>query len=422
MADLPSVGDTANPGANGDLPAKPEAERPHVLIADDDANTRVHLVRLLSERYNVKAVANGQAAMETIKQRTPDLILAGIMMPEMDGFVLRNTLRSDPKTKTIPVILLSARAGEESRAGGMQHGADDYLTKPFSARELLARVQTHLEMSQIRNRAEDVLRRQRERIDLVAEAADVGFWFCDLPFDKLIWDNRVKNHFWLRPESEVTIDTFYERLHPDDRERTRQTIEASISDRLPYDIEYRTVSPEGRQKWIRAIGRTFYDQDMRPKSFDGVTQDITESKQDKEKEQRITKEMVAATAKFRDVFEQSSVFAGIMTLDGIVIDANRLSLEACGYRSQDVLGRYFWETGWWHRSKQVQDKIRAGVQQASLGKAYVETLPYFWADGTERLVDFGLYPILDPAGKVIFLHPTGIDITERARRRRIAKK
>jgi PAS domain S-box-containing protein len=243
----------------------------------------------------------------------------------------------------------------------------------------------------------------------------VGFWFCDLPFDKLMWDNRVKEHFWLPPETNVTIETFYERLHPDDRERTRRTIEAAITSKFPYDIEYRTISADGREKWIRAIGRTFYDQEMRPKTFDGVTLDITERKRDEERERRITAETIAATAKFRAVFEQSSVFAGIMTLDGKIIDANRLCLDACGYRPDEVIGQLFWNTGWWRNSKAIQEKIRMGIERAARGIPYMDTLVYHWADGTERIVDFGLYPILDPDGNVIFLHPTGIDITERTR-------
>jgi signal transduction histidine kinase len=113
---------------------------------------------------------------------------------------------------------------------------------------------------------------------MVARTAQVGFWFCDLPFAKLIWDNIVKEHFWLPPDAEVTIETFYERLHPDDRERTRQTIAESNAKDLPYDIEYRTVSSDGRQKWIRAVGRTFYDPAGEPKRFDGLTLDITERK------------------------------------------------------------------------------------------------------------------------------------------------
>jgi PAS domain S-box-containing protein len=127
---------------------------------------------------------------------------------------------------------------------------------------------------------------------------------------------------------------------------------------------------------------------------------------------RMTDEATAATAKFRAVFEQTTVFAGIMTLDGTVIDINRLSLEACGYRAEDVLGKLFWETGWWRNFQESRDKIRAATPQAVQGIPYRETLLYSWADGSEHSVAFSLHPIRDHEGKVLFLHPTGIDITD----------
>jgi PAS domain S-box-containing protein len=130
--------------------------------------------------------------------------------------------------------------------------------------------------------AEADLRESKARFDLVKNSAKVGFWFCNLPFDKLNWDNRVKEHFWLPPDAEVTIDTFYEQLHPDDRERTRQAIDESIANRTQYEIEYRTLSSNGREKWIRATGRTFYDAQGRPIHFDGVTIDVTERRRNEE--------------------------------------------------------------------------------------------------------------------------------------------
>jgi PAS domain S-box-containing protein len=130
-----------------------------------------------------------------------------------------------------------------------------------------------------RKQTQQALREQQERAEFVADASDVGFWFCDLPFDKLAWDKRVKNHFWLPPDADVTIHTFYERLHPEDREPTRRAMERSITNNTQYDVEYRTVAPDGRQNWIRAIGRTFYDAAGQPTRFDGVTLNVTDRKQ-----------------------------------------------------------------------------------------------------------------------------------------------
>jgi PAS domain S-box-containing protein len=130
--------------------------------------------------------------------------------------------------------------------------------------------------------AENQIREQRERFEFATNAAQIGYWFCDLPFDKLVWDARVKEHFWLPPDADADINLFYERLHPEDREPTRRAIEDSIANHTGYDIEYRTVSPEGRQKWIHATGRTAYDANAKPIWFDGVTQDVTALKQTRE--------------------------------------------------------------------------------------------------------------------------------------------
>ncbi|MCP6762312.1 MAG: ATP-binding protein [Fischerella sp. CENA71] len=122
----------------------------HILLVDDNADMRDYLKRLLSKRWQVTAVANGAAALNAIAQQLPDLVLTDVMMPEVDGFQLLSALRTDPKTKGIPIILLSARAGEEAAIEGLQAGADDYLIKPFSAQELVARIDSHLQMVRLR--------------------------------------------------------------------------------------------------------------------------------------------------------------------------------------------------------------------------------------------------------------------------------
>ena len=116
-------------------------------------------------------------------------------------------------------------------------------------------------------------------------AVEVGSWYCDLPFDELIWSDKVKEHFWLPPSARVTIDLFYERLHPLDRETVRAAIERSIADHTPYDIEYRTLCPPdgprpGDIRWVRAIGYTAYDATGKPMRFDGITVDVTAPKRD----------------------------------------------------------------------------------------------------------------------------------------------
>lgn len=124
-----------------------------ILLADDNADMRDYVKRLLQDHYLVETVADGVAALESIQQQRPDLLLTDIMMPRLNGLALLQQLRSSLSTQDLPIILLSARAGEESRIEGLQAKADDYLIKPFSSRELLARVEACLKMAQIRQEA-----------------------------------------------------------------------------------------------------------------------------------------------------------------------------------------------------------------------------------------------------------------------------
>jgi signal transduction histidine kinase/ActR/RegA family two-component response regulator len=122
----------------------------HVLVADDNTDMRNYLVRLLHQRWHVTAVGNGREALDAAMQHKPDLIISDVMMPQLDGFGLLSALRANESLHDIPVLLLSARAGEESRIEGLNAGADDYLVKPFSARELLTRVDSQLVRARIR--------------------------------------------------------------------------------------------------------------------------------------------------------------------------------------------------------------------------------------------------------------------------------
>jgi len=139
--------------------------RARILIADDNADMRQYLTRLLAAHYHVETAADGKAAISSVREHAPDLVLSDVMMPEMDGFELLKELRADEKTRAIPVVLLSARAGEESRVEGMQAGADDYLVKPFSARELLARIGARLEIARLQKHAEIQLRANQAELE-----------------------------------------------------------------------------------------------------------------------------------------------------------------------------------------------------------------------------------------------------------------
>ncbi len=143
-----------------------EDPRSRILLADDNSDMREYVRRLLAPKFDVVAVADGEAALGLARYEKFDLVLSDVMMSKLDGFGLLRALRADERTVTIPVILLSARAGEESRVEGLGAGADDYLVKPFSARELLARVESHLNLQRLRRESEaavmELMVRERE--------------------------------------------------------------------------------------------------------------------------------------------------------------------------------------------------------------------------------------------------------------------
>ncbi len=151
-------------------PVETAETAPRVLVADDNADMRDYLGRILGDAYRVETVGDGRAALNRIRTSPPDLVLTDVMMPALDGFGLLAAIRADDQTRAIPVILLSARAGEEARIEGLTAGADEYLVKPFSARELLASVAVQLERARGQRDAERTLRLRGDQYEALLSA------------------------------------------------------------------------------------------------------------------------------------------------------------------------------------------------------------------------------------------------------------
>jgi PAS domain S-box-containing protein len=153
------VRDIDQPGEVLDLPAGSR-----VLLADDNADMREYIRRLFGGNCEVRAVADGLVALKEISERRPSLVLADDMMPGLNGYELLRQIRAQASMRDIPVILLSARADEQSRIKGLEAGADDYLIKPFSARELIARVKANLRLADVRSKAIAAIRESEQRL------------------------------------------------------------------------------------------------------------------------------------------------------------------------------------------------------------------------------------------------------------------
>jgi len=168
-----------------------------VVVADDNADMRDYVTRLLANDYQVEAVADGEAALAAVRANRPDLVLTDVMMPRLDGFGLLAELRRG--ACDVPVVMLSARAGEEARVEGLEAGADDYLVKPFSARELLARVRSQIELSRARRQAA----RQRRDLHALFEQAPMPIALLTGPTHVVELANPLACRLWSRTHDEL---------------------------------------------------------------------------------------------------------------------------------------------------------------------------------------------------------------------------
>jgi PAS domain S-box-containing protein len=306
-----------------DLPPRTgdETARGRVLVADDNADMREYVVRLLHPRYEVAAVADGDQALAAARAYPPDLVLTDVMMPGLDGFELLRELRANPSTSTIPVILLSARAGEESRVEGLDAGADDYLVKPFSARELLARVTSHLEMGRLRRQATERERRlraeveeSRRRLESILDSISDSFVILD-PAWRVIYVNQKASEFAQRPKETLVGKVFWEEFPATLGSRFETELHRAMAEQTPVHFEY-FYGP-----WDRWFEHHVYP------SSEGVTlfsSDITSR--------------IQAEDLFRTL-SHSSLIGMFIVQDGLFQFGNPQFEQCTGYRQEEVIGK-----------------------------------------------------------------------------------
>jgi PAS domain S-box-containing protein len=213
--------------------------------------------------------------------------------------------------------------------------------------------------------------------------------------------------------AEEMIGTSIMRLIPTNRQQEEQEILARIrrGERLEHFETVRRAK-DGRELNVSIAVSPIKDAAGRVIGASKVARDITERKNAAERERHLLTEAATANNKFRAFFDQGPLFAGIMALDGKIIEANRLSLEACGYTKEQVVGKSFWDCPWWSQSEKLVEQVKLAVSRAAAGQKFDADMPYFVADGSQRIVRLVVIPIKDETGRVVFLAPTGSDITD----------
>ena len=268
----PQGGDTDAAGA-----ALNPARGARVLLADDNADMRSYVARLLGTHLEVEAVSNGVEALAAIRRQRPDLVLTDVMMPQLDGFGLLREIRNDAQLRDLSVIMLSARVGEESRIEGVSAGADDYLIKPFSARELIARVNANLQLLRIRREATAALLESEARFRNMADHAPVMMWVTDAR-GNCTYLNRAWLAFTGQTEADALGTGWLDATHPEDECATRRTFEAANATHSQLHLEYRLRRYDGEYRWVTDAAAPRYSGSGEYLGYIGSVIDITEHK------------------------------------------------------------------------------------------------------------------------------------------------
>ncbi len=264
----------------GAAPSAVEAagsSRSRVLLVDDNADMRAYVHRLLEARYEVVAVADGKAALRELRRDRPDLVLSDVMMPRLDGFGLLREIRGDPALRGLPVILLSARAGEEAQVEGLETGADDYVVKPFSAQELLARIGANLSLARLRRETAEALRESEDRYRALIELSP-QFVFMASPDGAITFVNQYAQDFTGHSLDQLQGSGWVECIRPGDRERISSRWRKAIQDASEYKIEIPFRYNDGTCRWLDTRSVPVRGESGQVLYWIGIAIDITDRK------------------------------------------------------------------------------------------------------------------------------------------------
>jgi PAS domain S-box-containing protein len=336
--------------AQAENPAGGPAARPRIVVADDNADMRGYVAGLLAPSSRVEAVGDGLEALAAIRREPPDLLLADVMMPRLDGLELLRTIRADPALRSLPVIFVSARAGDDARVAGVEAGADDYLVKPFGARELLARVGAVLELARVRRTSEARLAQaNRDLGDRVAEletllaVIPVGI---GIALDRECRTVQVNPAFAttlrLRPGQNASMTapdgerpTGFRILDMNGRELPGHELplqQAARLGRTVNDLELDIVHDDGRIVRLLEYASPLLDDQGEPRGAVGAFVDITDRRRAEVRDSFL----IALDAALRDSDDPATIMASACRLLGTRLDADR-----CAYADVEADGDHF---------------------------------------------------------------------------------
>lgn len=266
-------------------------DAPLILVVEDDKFMRIQLRRAMEQvGYQVAEASDGEEGLATYIRLKPDIVLLDALMPVMDGFTCCTQLQSLPGGDRIPVLMITALEDRESVDRAFEAGAIDYITKPIHWAVLRQRVRRLLQASgaleELRQQTERA-QLSEERLRLALEAAHMGTWDWDILSDEVIHSVTTEAIHGLTPGAfEGTFESFLQSLHPEDLEWVTQALRSTLEEGADYNIEFRTIWPDGSIHWVASKGQVYYDNLGKAVRMTGINMDITDRKQAQEELQR----------------------------------------------------------------------------------------------------------------------------------------
>jgi len=344
-------------------------EAAHILLADDNADMRDYIGRLFAGRHRVEAVPDGQAALEAMRARRPDLVITDLMMPRLDGFGLLRAIRADAQLQDLPVIALSARAGEEASVEGLDAGADDYLVKPFSPRELVARVDANLKLVRLRRQATAELQTSEQRFRALVNASFDVVYRISADWREL---RQLVGRGFLTDTAQPRRDWLDDYLYPEDRPAVNAAIRQAMRDRSMYVMEHRVRRADGTPGWSAARAIPILDEDGQVLEWFGIATDITARKEAEQALQQLNatlEQRVAERTQERDrIWRVSRDMLGVADPQGVWLSVNPAWTQVLGWSEDELVGK----TSEWLEHPNDRAKTRAEVGRLAEGLTTVD--------------------------------------------------
>ncbi len=401
------------PSANDPSPSLPDPaaahaaadgageQRPRVLVVDDNADMRDYVGRILGQNYQVDAVGDGRTALDRMRAQPPDLVVADVMMPKLDGFGLLAEIRGDERLRSVPVVLLSARAGEEARIEGLHAGADEYLVKPFSARDLLASVGSQLQLARLRRESERALRDRSEQYLTLLNQAPVGVYLLGADF-RIREFNPAARQLFGAVRGDLIGRDFNEILHtirqPQDADDISRIFRKTLETGEPY------LTTEPAEVHVDGVVTAYYEWQLNRITLQDGAFGLVCYFRDVSEQRRAA----AAKAHLAAIIDSADDAIIGKDLDGVIQSCNAAAERLFGYTSDELVGQPVRILIPAERQSE-EDDILARLRRGERIEHF-ETIRVT-KDGRRLDISLTISPVRDESGRVIGASKIARDIS-----------